>query len=177
MVKRAISLFALMLTVSTIWTVPSYAADAPKIGYVDLRKIMLESKAGKRIRAEIEKMVKERQGRLAHEEQEIKELQQKFEKQQLVLTDAQKKEKQKEFQNKVQSYQKMAKEAQNELRKKDAEESSKALAEIKQVVAEIAKTEKLLLVFDKNDMPALYAADGPDLTDKVLKKYDTRAAD
>jgi len=150
------------------------AAEGVRIGYVDMRKVMLESKAGTQKKAEIEKLIKQRQDKLAKEEQKLKDLEQVFEKDKLVLTDAQKKEKQKEFETKVQAFQKMASEAQREIGEKDNEFARKAVDDIKGIVRDLATEEKLTLVFEKNQQPVLYAEDGPDLTDKVLQRYDAK---
>ncbi len=151
-------------------------ADDVKIGYVDLRKVLTESKAGKRTKGEIEKVVKQRQDTLVKDEQKLKTLQEAFEKDKLILSEVQKQQKQQEFQQKLQAYQKAAGEAQREVGQKEAEFTKKAIPEIKAIISEVAKEEKLVLVFEKNEMPVLYATEGPDLTDKVLKKYDAKGA-
>jgi len=150
------------------------AQETAKYGYVDMRKLMLESKAGQRGKSEIERLVKQKQEQIAKEEQKIKDLRQAADKDQLVFTEAQKRAKQREIQQKTEDLQQLAKDAQREVAKKDNEFSSKAIAEIRALIAEIAKEEKLSLVFEKNEMPVLYATEGPDLTDKVLKKYDAK---
>jgi len=38
-----------------------------------------------------------------------------------------------------------------------------------------AQAEKLMLVLEKNEQPVLYAEDGPDLTDRVIKAYDAKS--
>jgi len=48
------------------------------------------------------------------------------------------------------------------------------MTDIGKIISEIAKQEKLHLVFEKNRLPVLYAADGPNLTQQVLKKYDAQ---
>ena len=64
---------------------------AERIGYVDMARVMSESAAGKRARAEIEGMVKLKQEQISRESQKLKTLQQSLEKEQpLTLTAAQK---------------------------------------------------------------------------------------
>lgn len=166
-----------LLTACTVATVvmlaaPAYA-DAPRFGYVDVRKVVIESKAGKQARTELEKLAEQKKDQLLKEEQKLQSLKKDFEKNHLVMNDQQKQEKQKEFQEKLQALQKMEVEAKQELGKKDAELTQKALRELQAIVAEIAKEQKLMMVFDKGAQP-LYAEPGPDLTDKVLQKYDAK---
>ena len=154
---------------------PGYAESELRVGYVDFRKVMTESKAGKRNRAVIEKMVKQGRSKLAKKEEELEALKQAYEKKKLVLTEEQKKKKQQEFQKKLQAYRKMSADTEREIRKRDAEYGRKAAADIKEIISEIAKAGKLSLVFDENRLPVLYAADGPDLTAEVIKRYNAKS--
>lgn len=151
------------------------AADKPAIGYVDVRAVLVESKAGKLHKAEMDKFVKDKQAALKKEEERLKSLQQTLEKEVLTLTDAQKQDKQRGFQEKVQALQKTAQDAERELRQKDADYTNKALEEIRKIITETAKEEKLSLVLGKTEMSVLYAEDGMDLTPKVVQKYDGRS--
>ena len=155
---------------------PVLAADSVKIGYVDVRAVVLESKSGQQHKVEMEKFVKDKQAVLKKEEEKLKTLQQTLEKEMLTLTEAQKQDKQRGFQEKVQAFQKSAQDAERDLRQKDTEYTNKSLEEIRKVIAEVAKEEKTGLVLGKTEMSVLYAEDGMDLTPKVIKKYDSRPA-
>jgi len=155
---------------------PVLAADSVKIGYVDVRTVVLESKSGKQHKVDMEKFIKDKQAALKKEEDKLKTLQQNLEKEMLTLTEAQKQEKQRDFQGKVQTFQKSAQEAEREVRQKDTEYTNKALEEVRKVITEVAKDEKVGLVLGKTEMSVLYAEDGMDLTAKVIKKYDSRPA-
>ena len=152
------------------------AADKPAIGYVDVRVVLVESKAGKQHKANMDKFVQDKQTALKKEEEKLKSLQQTLEKEMLTLTDAQKQEKQRGFQEKVQTLQKSAQDAERELRQKDADYTNKALDEIRKIITDVAKEEKLSLVLGKTEMSVLYSEDGMDLTPKVTQKYDARPA-
>lgn len=160
-------------SLTAVFTAPVHAEEPARVGYVDLRKVLIESKAGKHNKAEIEKLIKQKQEQLQKEEQKIKGLQQAYEKEQLLLTEQQKKDKQKEFQDKVQAFQKLQGESEQEVRRKDGEYSQKAIEEIRRLVADLAKDKKLMLVFERSAQP-LYAEPGPDLTAEVLKRYDAK---
>jgi len=152
---------------------PAHAAE--RIAYVDMARVVNESAAGKRVRAEIEGMVKLKQEQISREGQKLKTLQQSLEKEQLTLTDAQKRTKQRDFDKKVQDYQQLAQDTQREIGQKDAEHSRKVITDVRAVIRDIAQQEKFMLVLEKNDQPVLYAEDGPDLTDKVIKVYDAKS--
>lgn len=154
----------------------AYAEDV-RIGYVDLRKVMNESKSGQKARAEIEKMVKERRERLTREDQELKDMQQTLEKNKLLMSESQRAAKQKEFEDKLRAFQQARADAQREIEQKDREFASKALPQIRDIIRDVAKEQKLTFVFEKNDTPVLYAPDGPDLTDKVIQRFNAKRGD
>jgi outer membrane protein len=153
---------------------PVLAADSVKIGYVDVRAVVLESKSGQQHRAEMEKFVKDKQTALKKEEDKLKSAQQTLEKEMLTLTEAQKQDKQRGFQESVQAFQKRVQDDERELRQKDTEYTNKAVEEIRKIIADVAKDEKVGLVFGKTEV--LYAEDGMDLTPKVVQKYDGLAS-
>ena len=151
------------------------AGEKLALGYVNLRAVIVESKTGKQNRAQIEKLVKDKQAVLVKEEKSLQALDQAFQKDQLLLTDAQKQEKQKEFQAKGEAYQKMLVEAKQSVSLKDEELTTKAVLAIKAIAAELAKERKLSLVIEATDTTVLYAEEGMDLTKAVLERYDAKA--
>jgi outer membrane protein len=167
--------FVLLLPLFLLLNAPVLAADKPGIAYVDVRKVLLESKIGKKNKAAFEKIIKEKEAVIAKEEEKLKAMQQAFQKDQLLMTEEQKKAKQQAFQEKADAYQKMVKEAKQEVGQKDNEFTSKALGEIRGIVADIAKEKKLSLVLEASESGLLYAEDGMDLTQKVMERYDAKA--
>ncbi len=155
--------------------VVAQATDKPQFGYVDIRKVVNESKSGKQARDEIDKLIKQRLDQIGREEKKLKELYQAFEKEQLTMSEAQKKQKQKEFEEKFEGYQKTRAEAQRDVSKREGEFMRKALPDLRAIITALAKEEKLVLVFDKGNVPVLYAEDGPDLTDKVMQRFDAKS--
>lgn len=150
------------------------AQDKLRIGVLDVRKVVFESKPGKAHRAEREKLVVQKRDQLAKEEAAIRALQEKFEKDKLMLTDKQKEEKQKEIGDKIGAFQRANQQAQQELSKRDSEALSKIDAVLHGVVTDIAKQEKLSFVIDRNQPGMVWVDDPVDITDKVLKAYEAK---
>ncbi|MFL6656141.1 MAG: OmpH family outer membrane protein [Sulfurifustis sp.] len=171
--KSRIAASLLLLAATLTAGVAAYAQDL-RVGYVDMRRVMTETKSGKRVKAELEKTFKQRQEALARDQEELKKLQEAYEKDKLLLSDAQKQSKQREFDDKMRAYQKSASEAQREIDQKQIEYSRKAFPEVQAIIRDLAKEQKLVLVFEKHEMPVLYAVDGPDLTDKVIQRLDAK---
>ena len=167
--------FAILFAFIALLHGATAAAEAPTIGYVDLRKLLVESKVGQKNKAELDKLIKEKEKALTGEEGKLQAIQQAFQKDMLLMTDDQKQAKQKEFQEKAEAYQKLVNEAKQTVGKKDNEFASQSLVEIKKIIAAVAKEMKLSLVLEASESGMLYAEDGMDLTQKVLERYDAKA--
>ncbi len=165
-------LAALLLAAGIMAGAPSYGADSLRIGYVDMQKVLLESNAGKAHQAEMQAMVKVKQAELNKETQKLQGMKDSFEKDQLTLSDAQKKEKQKEFQDEMQKYQQMVGADQNLVHQKDNEFTQKAVEKIRGIITQIAKKDKLNLVFEKTELMVLYSDPDLDITQQVMQRYD-----
>ncbi|MHB8742381.1 MAG: OmpH/Skp family outer membrane protein [Sulfuricaulis sp.] len=164
--------FALLTLLIVCFTGAAAAADLPAIGYVNLHVVLLQSKVGKRNKAELGKLIQQKEGALAAEQSKLQAMQQVFQKDQLLMTDAQKQEKQSEFQAKAQAYQSMVNDAKDAVNKQDNIYATKSLADIKPIVAALAKEMKLSIVFNVNELGVIYSQDGMDLTQKVIERYD-----
>jgi outer membrane protein len=167
--------FALFILLAVLFNGVALAADMPAIGYVNLHTVLLQSKVGKRNKAELDKLIKQKELAISQAQDKLKAMQEAFQKNQLVMTDDQKKAKQKEFQEKAQAYQDMVVQAKQAVNEKDNEYASKSLAGIKPVIAEIAKEKKISIVFDANELSVLYADKGMDLTQQVIQRYDAES--
>lgn len=170
-------IFAALLFAAGVMTgAPSYGADSLRIGYVDMRQVLVASKAGKAHQAEMQRMIKEKQSELDKETQKLQAMKDSFEKEQMTLSDVQKKAKQKEFQDEMQKYQQEVGDAQNLVHQKDSEYTQKAVAKIRGIIAQIAQKDKLNLVFEKTELMVLYSDPGLDITQQVMQKYDASGA-
>jgi outer membrane protein len=167
--------FFLLLPLIMLLNHVAMAADQPAIGYVDVRKVIQESKVGKKNKAEFEKLIKDKESVLAKEEEKLKAMQEAFQKDQLLMTDEQKKAKLKEYQGKGEAYQKSVREARQMIDKKNNEFTNKLISDVRVIIADIAKEMKLSLVLEMSESGLLYAEEGMDLTSKVIEKYDAKA--
>jgi outer membrane protein len=165
----------LVLLMSLLVPLSSIAAEKLPIGYVDLHRVLLESKVGKKNKAELDKLIKDRKTAISREESKLQAMQQAYQKDQLLMTQDQKDAKQKEFQTRVEAYQNMVKAAEQEVNSKDNEYTTGSLADIKTIIAEIAKERKLTMIFGTSEAGLLYADPELDLTQLVIERYDAKA--
>lgn len=164
-----------VMAVLLAWAGTVSAEEALKIGYVNMRRALNECKAGKEAKDTLEKSIKDKQDTLDKEKTTLEEMQADFEKKASLLSEKAKQEKQEEFQKKLQEYQKLLADAQKDINQKEAEVTKKIIDEMRDLVAEIGKKEGYTLIFEETEISVLFAKEGLDLTDEVIKKYDAKS--
>jgi outer membrane protein len=167
LVVSLVFVFALMFGLSVV----SFAADPPlKIGIVDLNKIMKTSKAAKNAQAVFKKdmdakkaTLKTKSDKVAALDKELKGLDQK--------SNAWK-EKRDKLAKEFKELRTMEKQMNQELQKKDIELTKKIFADVQQILNKLIKSENYSLILDRKAV--LAGKDGLDITDKVIKAYDSQ---
>ncbi len=148
------------------------AEKTVKIGYMDLQKALNDSDAGKDAKNAFNKRVEELQKVLDEKQTEIKKMQDDLEKQKGFLTSEARGEKEKTYQQKIKDVQRFAKDSQEELQQRDAELTKKILIDLREVIKKIGNDEGYTIILERGESSVLYAAEGVDVTDKVIKAYN-----
>jgi len=150
----------------------SIAVAAEKIGFVDVRDIMVNSDAGKKASAEFKKAFEKNKAQIQAKETELKKLKEELEKQKTILTEAALKDKESAYQKKFRDYQLMVKDANEELQTRDQELSKAMLPEIMKVINSIGEKDKYSVIFDIGTIPFPYIAKEKDLTKQVIDEFN-----
>lgn len=145
-----------------------------KVGLINIQKIMFTIKEGKNVNSVLEKSYKAKQDLLKKDEEEIIKLQEKFKKQDAVLTDAAKMKKGQEIGKKMEMARRKAAQFEQEIKKQEAELKKPILEKLKPIIDEVSKNESVAMTFELNSSPVVYAANKVDLTDKVIQAYDKK---
>lgn len=163
-IKFLITFLFLVLTFSFSFAQNKYA-------YVDLLKVMNQSKEGEKLRKEIKEKFSYYQSKGKQIEEKIGEIKKQLESP--LLSEQAKKEKEKEIEKLRAEIQKLAIEAQTVLNdmKKNAE--NKLAKKIKLVVKEYAQKNEIDIVFfNAMVSPILYVDKKIDITDEIIKLLD-----
>ncbi|HVO65856.1 MAG TPA: OmpH family outer membrane protein [Syntrophales bacterium] len=171
MKKNGLMFFTIM-TVLAIILYGSYAVAAEKTGFIDMRRIMLNSNAGKKAAAELNKLYEKDKGQIQAKEAELKKLKEDLDKQRAVLTEAAMKEKEASYQKKFRDYQLQVKDANDEMQARDQELSKKMIPEILKVVKAIGDKDKYTMIVDLSSIPMPYYAKENELTDRVIQELN-----
>lgn len=169
----------------------AWAGQAPsttlKMGIVDLDRALKESAQGKQALATLkqfrDKVVKEINDKRRQKdsmEASLRDLQTELTAQSTVLSDAAKRDKEETYRRRVRDLRKFIddanrfiEESERELREREAELTSRLLRELLEIIRAIGKEEGFTVIFERNDRFLLYAADAIDLTEKIIKRFDT----
>lgn len=154
----------------------AFAAEAVKIGYVDVRAALNESESGKKAKIDLESLIKTKQAVIDEKGKAIEKLKADVEKQASVLSAEAKKTKEDEIERLMREYQRQAQDAQAEVKKKESEFTVAILKELKEVVDKIGQEDDYSVIFENTDGVILYSKKEFDITDKVIKKYNESSA-
>ena len=172
----ALFLAAALLHCATIGATVSGAADY-KLGYIDSERIFKEYNATKQAQADFQLDLEGWARQIEAKQTEIDKMKLEFETQQLMLSDARRKEKQDEYQAKLSEYDQLTREIYDPVRGKVAvrnEQLSRQLVtDIKRVVEEIAADEGYSMIFDAADGNLVFGEVNLDLTDRVVQALNS----
>lgn len=161
---------AFIFSFGTVTMGMAQSSSPLKIGFVNMNKIMSESKAAQNAQSVIKKeiesktaAVKEKENKLAAMEKELKALKQDSpawkEKREKLIKD-------------INEVNRLRGEYSNQIQKKNAELTQKILSDIQPIIKKVASSEKCTMVLDRRI--AFMIEDDLDLTDKVIKAYDAQ---
>jgi len=142
-----------------------------KIGFVDLDRALNESRAGKSALEKLQTKIEETESSLLKEKQDLERLRADIDKKGLLLKETERRKLEKEFQRRVRNYQREMRDSQEELNQRKNELMADILKGLEKVVTAIGKKEKFTLILERSQV--LYTDQGVDITDTVIKRYDS----
>lgn len=146
---------------------------AAKVAMVDVQRILVGVEEGKRVRGKLEKMFKERQGKLEKEKTALGKLQESFKKQSMVMSEKAKANKEREIQEKIITLQQMSMQFQNEMQKEENKHKRPILEKITKVVKNYSQKEGFEMVFDASVAP-IYVKEAKDISGDIIKAYNKK---
>jgi len=151
----------------------SSGAAEYKLAFVDLQKALNLCKAGQEAKEKFAKKVEKAEENLAGKQEELKKLKDVLEKQGALLNEAVFKEKEKDYQAKLRDFKRLYDESQDELKAQDNEAVKEILSELVKITQSYGKEKGFTLVFEKSESALLFADESMEITDAIIKIYDT----
>jgi Skp family chaperone for outer membrane proteins len=165
------------------------ASSALRVGIVDLDRALKESASGKQALATLkqfrDKVVKEindKKRQKDAKETTLRDLQTELTSQSTVLSDAAKRGKEETYRRQVRELRefiddsnRFIEKSERDLREREAELTSRMLRDLLEIVRAVGREESFTIIFARDDRVLLYAAEPIDLTEKIIKRFDTMA--
>jgi outer membrane protein len=149
------------------------AQDRVKIGYVDIQRVIGESKAGKIAKERFQAQVKKAEGDVQRERQELERMRADLDKKGPLLKDEERRNMEAEFQKRSVQLQRALGDYQQDLRNKENEMMADILKDLEGVVTEFGKAEKYTVIVERSQV--LYSDSGTDITTRVIVAFNNRA--
>ena len=145
-----------------------------KVGCVDIQRAVNDCNAGKEAKRTITKEVEKFQRLIGEKQKELQTMKESLDKQSVMLTPEARAAKEKDYQNKLREFQRWGEDNQNDINQKRAEIERNIAIGLQKVIKKVGEEEGYTLILEKNENIVLHVSKAIDLTDRVIKAYDTQ---
>jgi outer membrane protein len=144
-----------------------------RIAVVDLQRALQETEDGRRAKARLKRLFKQRQEDLDKRQTELKQLSEELEQQSKVLSSDARQERVEDLQKKALELQQLYVQYQRELAEKEAELTSQIIGRMEQILRRIGQTEGYTLIVERSEGGVVWMPSNLDLTDVVIQRYNS----
>jgi len=148
------------------------AAQAVKIGVVDLQRFQKNSKAFQKASVSVKKKFDDMQQKLTDERNAVAKLDEEFKKQSMMLSLDAQEDKKRELDKKQRQFKFMYDEFTQEMKDTEMDAIKKIMKELEKIVEKMAEKEGYTIIFERRTLGLLYFNNAIDLTDRVTDAYD-----
>lgn len=148
-------------------------ADQPvRLGYVDIQLAIRSVEDGRQAMQRLEQELSQRQAELDQREEQLRQLTEQLDQDLTMLDGDARRERLNEYQQQVEEYQQMYLSQQQELYTMEQDATQEIVTRMLQIVADIAQERGLTMVFEKTRSALVWATQGTDLTDELIRRYE-----
>lgn len=169
---RLVAILGVALAVMLTWAELTWAAQAIKIGVVDVQQVLNQSQRGQAVKQKLEQERMGRQKELDSRQQELVKLQAEYEKQAPVLSEQAKREKKEALERRLRDARRVAEDANRDFEKKVREAEMETTREIFSVIQEYGKDQGFGIVLERTSI--IFGAPTVDVTADIIKRYDAK---
>jgi outer membrane protein len=148
-------------------------ADDVKLGYVDLQRALNETDDGRKAKANLKKVFDQKQKELDEQQEELKKAIDDLDKKRTLMPADKVRDKEAELQGRMQKVQQTYMRHQQDLSAKEQEATGKIFERMNRIIGKIAQAENFTMVFDKTQSAVLYAKPHLDLTNELIRRYNS----
>jgi outer membrane protein len=171
----ATSVFAALLA-GGVALAQAPTAPSPRIGYVDLQRVLVRSQPGVAARAQLEREKAQMQREMDSKKQEVDKLREDLEKKGSLLTADARREREETLERKRRDTARLADDFQRDLARKEQQALFRLQQDLVGVIERLGKQRGYYMILERRGAVVLYATPEADLTDEVIRAYDQEAA-
>lgn len=171
-IRCCVALLMVLFTAMPIQAAEPKKGKEPlvKVGVIDTRRIMRESKAARSALAVFQKDLEAKRGVLAAKQREIKEIEEELKSADPKLTPEARRQKEETLTRETRELKLLKADMEDDLKKRNLELTQQIISEVNGVVGAYVKKEKITLVFERSVVVALDEA--VDITGAIIRLYD-----
>ena len=154
-------------------TLPAQTPTQGKIGVINIQSAIAATAEGKKAMADLQKKFQPRQSELQRLQQEIQGIQDQLSKQGATLSEEEQGRLAREAEDKQKQLKRSAEDAQNDFNHDRDETINKIGQKMLKVIGEYSQQNGFMLVLDDAQIPIYFAAKNIELTEEIVKRYDT----
>ena len=170
---KAKQAFVLMLCISVVLAFCGLSMAEGKVGYINLQRLVNESRMGKAARANILKLRKKREAEIAKKFQEVKKMRAVLSERGNRMSPDEKRDRVDAFNRAYKTYQRLLADAKDDILKEDRDLVSVILKKADGVLKKVAKKKKYTIIL-KDPRAIGYLDPKVDITDDVLKELNRK---
>jgi outer membrane protein len=148
--------------------------EVPKFAVIDVNVLVQDSAAGKEAMARLKKAQDDKIAQRKKLTDEAEALQKQLETQRATLSDAKVQELQKQLEDRGIALKRFDDDAQQQLQEAQKKELDGLEKQIMPIIQEVGREMKLQMIFNKFQSGLVYADEATDITDMVLRRFNTK---
>ncbi|MGH9366654.1 MAG: OmpH family outer membrane protein [Thermoanaerobaculia bacterium] len=152
------------------------APGPPKIAVINVDRLVTDSALGKEAFARVKKLADTKKEEADKLTKELRDMEQKLADQGASLADEKKEALQKQYQEKAIAFKRFQDDTQRALEESQKKELEELQKRVMPVITQIGKEKGFTLIFNKFQSGLVYADEAVDVTDDVLKRFNTTVA-
>jgi outer membrane protein len=165
-------LFLGILMVVFLFPAAPLAAQAVKVGVVDLQKFQKNSKSFQKSSLSVKKRFDDMQQKLNDERTALAKLDDEFKKQTMMLSLDAQEDKKRELEKKQRHFKFMYDDFTQEMKDVEMDAIKKVMKELEKIVEKMGEKEGYTIILERRTLGLLYFNNTVDLTDRVTDAYD-----
>jgi outer membrane protein len=157
---------------------PASAASptTPRVAVIDVQRLVLQSAPGKEATGRLQKMANTKKEEADKLTKELRDIEQKLADQGAALAEDKREQLQRTYTEKATAFKRFQEDAQKELDREQKKELSELEKRVMPVIQQVGRERGFSMIFNKFEAGLLYADETADITEDVLKRFNTTVA-